>query len=549
VGFGAANIFYDALLPHVARSDEVDRVSTLGYAAGYLGGGLLLAVNIVMIMVLPGTWGARLSFLSVAIWWGVFTIPLLRTVPEPAAAEMGDRDQNPITASFGRLRKTFKDLRNYREMFKFLVAFWVYNDGIGTIIGVAAIYGAALGLGSVEIVGALLMVQFVGIPFAIMFGHIPNPTDARRTFYLAFVLWNFVTLPLLGLLLANGLPPEITGAPFDPYPAVGDAAGSGIYQNDDGALLLEPADAWRMEKIGSAEYAVTDAAGATATLSFNGHGVDIARALGPGCGIAALELDGSPYMEEDDDEGEQPVLLDNVSPGERSADAYTVEATAEDENGKSQLDAGVHTLVIRNTGERNPESTGTRLAIDLVQVLNPPRESNVLVVITILVLNEALGLALSWYVLQRQAARLAGSMTTKRAILLALAIYSAISVWGFFVDSVLEFWLLAFMVGTVQGGSQALSRSLYASMTPKAKSGEFFGFFSISAKFASLIGPLIFSAVIAFTAASTGTPSPRPAVLSIVLLFLVGGALLTRVNVDEGRRIAQEENERIAGTP
>jgi UMF1 family MFS transporter len=86
LGFTGANVFYDALLPHVAREGDRDRVSTQGYALGYLGGGILLAVNVAMIQFIPGTWGARLSFLSVAIWWAIFSIPIFRRVPEPPAA-------------------------------------------------------------------------------------------------------------------------------------------------------------------------------------------------------------------------------------------------------------------------------------------------------------------------------------------------------------------------------------------------------------------------------------------------------------------------------
>ncbi len=86
VGFAGANVFYDALLPHVAKEEDLDVVSTRGYAMGYLGGGILLAVNIVMIQLIPGTWGPRLSFLSVAVWWALFSIPVFRRIPEPPAA-------------------------------------------------------------------------------------------------------------------------------------------------------------------------------------------------------------------------------------------------------------------------------------------------------------------------------------------------------------------------------------------------------------------------------------------------------------------------------
>ena len=123
IGFSGANTFYDALLPHVARDDDQDRVSARGYAMGYLGGGILLAINIVMIQLLSGTWGPRLSFLSVAIWWGIFTIPLLRRVPEPPAAPTKLRQgEHIIGASFRRMGETLKDIRQYRELFKFLLA-------------------------------------------------------------------------------------------------------------------------------------------------------------------------------------------------------------------------------------------------------------------------------------------------------------------------------------------------------------------------------------------------------------------------------------------
>jgi len=88
IGFTGANVFYDALLPHVAKEEDLDIVSTRGYAMGYLGGGILLAINIMMIEVIPGTWGVRLSFLSVALWWAVFSIPVFRRIPEPPAATM-----------------------------------------------------------------------------------------------------------------------------------------------------------------------------------------------------------------------------------------------------------------------------------------------------------------------------------------------------------------------------------------------------------------------------------------------------------------------------
>src|SRR4030066_2601405 len=209
IGFNGANVFYDALLPHVARENDRDRVSARGYAMGYLGGGILLAVNVVMIQYLPGPWGARLSFLSVAIWWAVFSIPIFRHVPEPPAATARmNHGESVFSASFKRLWGTLKDLRQYGELFKYLIAFLLYVDGIGTIIGVAAIYGAELGFGSVELILALLLVQFVGIPYSLVFGRLPSQGDRRRPVYLAFVLFNLVALPVVGMLAVRVLPTE-----------------------------------------------------------------------------------------------------------------------------------------------------------------------------------------------------------------------------------------------------------------------------------------------------------------------------------------------------
>jgi UMF1 family MFS transporter len=125
----------------------------------------------------------------------------------------------------------------------------------------------------------------------------------------------------------------------------------------------------------------------------------------------------------------------------------------------------------------------------------------------------------------------------KRAIFVALVVYVCISILGYRMTQAWEFFLLAFLVGTVQGGSQALSRSLFASMVPRAKSSEFFGFFAVFEKFAGIFGPALF----AFTVHSTG--SSRNAILSVIAFFVVGAALLARVDVAEGQRAARASRE------
>jgi UMF1 family MFS transporter len=322
VGVNGSFVFYESLLPHVARRVEMDRLSTTAYGLGYLGGGLLLALQLAWIMS-PGTFGLpsgetltpseatlpyRLAFLSVAVWWVVFAIPLFRTVPEPPVRIESDErpGENPLRVAFQRLGETFRELRSYKHAFLMLLAFLVYNDGIGTIIRMATAYGTELGIGRTSLIGAILLVQFVGVPFAFLFG------------------------------------------------------------------------------------------------------------------------------------------------------------------------------------------------------------------------------------------MLAGRIGPKPAIYLGLAVYVVISVLGYRMQDAADFLLLAVMVGIVQGGTQALSRSLFASMIPRHKSGEFFGFWSVFEKFAGIFGPAIFTLTLGLTGSS------RNAILSVIAFFVLGGVLLTFVNVEAGRATAREA-EQLAG--
>jgi MFS transporter, UMF1 family len=309
IGFAGSLVFYDSLLPHVAGPDDIDQVSARGYAIGYLGGGILLAINLAMIMLAPEELTGmmtRLTFVSVAAWWFVFSIPIIRHVGEPPrrviASEVG---VNPVRVGFRRLGQTFRDIRRFRDLFIFLVAFWFYNDGIGTIIKMATIYGNEIGIGQTTLIGTLLMVQFVGIPFAILFG-------------------------------------------------------------------------WMAKRIG-----------------------------------------------------------------------------------------------------------------------------------------------------------------VKPSIYISLLVYTAISIGGYFMQQEWHFWALGFAVATVQGGSQALSRSLFGRLAPKSKSAEFFGFFSVSEKFAGIMGPFLFGIVGQIMGSS------RLSIVSLIIFFVIGAVLLSRVNVENGIAAAEEEERRI----
>lgn len=170
MGFAGANIFYESLLPHIAQKDDIDQISTRGYAMGYVGGGILLIINVLWYMkpewfFMPGAgFALRASFFSVAVWWAIFTIPLLRNVPEPPAARTRQESVSVLRAGFGRLVHTFRQIARYKQLSLFLVAFWIYNDGIGTIIKMATAYGDEIGIGVTDMTIALIITQFVGIP-------------------------------------------------------------------------------------------------------------------------------------------------------------------------------------------------------------------------------------------------------------------------------------------------------------------------------------------------------------------------------------------------
>lgn len=306
--FGVATsfVFYDSFLPHIAKDHEMDRVSTAGYALGYLGSGILLVLFLPWIQENFST-ASRFAFIGVAVWWGLFSLPLFLRVPEPPREIEADEQgaSSAIRTTFQRLKETFQEIRSYRHAFQTLIAMLIYNDGIGTIIRMAGIYAASRGVPQEHIVKAILIVQFVGIPCAFLFG------------------------------------------------------------------------------------ALADRIGA------------------------------------------------------------------------------------------------------------------------------------------------------KRSILIALVVFTIVCIQSYFLASTTEFYVIAIMVGAVQGGAQALSRSLFASLIPKHKAAEFFGFFSVFEKFAGIFGPLIFGWMIVMTG------STRGAILSVIVFFIVGGAILAKVDVESGRRQAREIDERL----
>ena len=364
-----------SLLPHTALPGDLNRVSSLGYAMGYIGGGLLLAINTTVFFLghrlgIGDALAVRIAFLSVGVWWIAFTIPYALNVPEPKILSRArNRTRTPLRATFIRIAGTIRDVRRYGELFKMLIAFWFYMEGVGAIILLATVFGAALGLPMTVLIGTLLMTQIVAFPYALMFGRIPDHADKRCGAYLAMLLWTAITLPAMG---------------------------------------------W---------YA-------------------------------------------------------------------------------------------RSVGTISVPSTFLLLAADQI-----------------------LGILFSLTMGRLLCGTMARRIDTKHAVILGLAIYIIIPVWGYFLTTKAEFFMLGWLVGTVQGGTQALSRTIYAKLSPPAKSGEFFGLYGLSEKFAGILGPLLYGAI------GQVTHSPKSSILSIGVFFIIGIMLLWRVDVEKGSRIAAEEEE------
>ena len=190
IGFSGANIFYDALMPEVTGENDVDFVSGFGFSMGYLGGGLLFLINVLMV-TMPQRFGladagqaVRIGFLSVALWWGFFTLFILFWVPEAPTAPT--RTTTGIwSGGFAQIRHTFSRMRHMKTVLLFLCAYWLYIDGVDTIIRMAVDYGMSLGFAANDLLLALLVTQFVGFPAALVFGRLGQRLGPRKGIYIA----------------------------------------------------------------------------------------------------------------------------------------------------------------------------------------------------------------------------------------------------------------------------------------------------------------------------------------------------------------------------
>ena len=198
IGFSSGNVFYDSLLPGLVSEERVDAVSSLGFGLGYLGGGLLFLVNVFMYLkpemfgIPDGATAIKLSFLSVAIWWAVFTIPLILFVPEPKNYETVDFN-NAIRMGWVQLVQTFKEIRNMKVVGTFLLAYWFYIDGVDTIIRMAVDYGMSLNFPGESLIIALLIAQFVAFPAALIYGRLASKIGTKMAIMVGIIAYSFIT--------------------------------------------------------------------------------------------------------------------------------------------------------------------------------------------------------------------------------------------------------------------------------------------------------------------------------------------------------------------
>ncbi len=198
VGFSGSLIFYDAFLVDITTEDRMDRVSTLGFALGYIGSTIpfILCMAIIILaqagkLPLSVAAASQLSFVLTAIWWGIFTIPMLKSVKQKYGIDI---EPNPVKNSFIRLGKTLKNIRQHKTLFMFLLAYFFYIDGVDTIIKMATSYGADLGISTTNLLIILLATQFVAFPFAILFGRLAERFRGKTMLFVGILIYTFICI-------------------------------------------------------------------------------------------------------------------------------------------------------------------------------------------------------------------------------------------------------------------------------------------------------------------------------------------------------------------
>ncbi len=199
IGFMAGNIFYDSLLPAVASKDKFDYASSMGFSLGYIGGGLLFLINVLMYLqphyfgIPDGATAIRLSFISVAVWWAVFSIPIILFVKEPKIHDpIGIC--SAVKEGWGQFISTLTKIRELKVVGTFLMAYWLYIDGVDTIIRMAVDYGTSIGFPASSLITALLLVQFVAFPATLIYNWFSSKIGIKNAIYTAIIGYTFITI-------------------------------------------------------------------------------------------------------------------------------------------------------------------------------------------------------------------------------------------------------------------------------------------------------------------------------------------------------------------
>ena len=200
IGFSGGNIFYDSLLVAVSKEKERNRASALGFSLGYLGGGILFLINVIMFLY-PNQFGLEnqieavlWSFLSVAVWWLIFSLPLYLNVKEPIQNPHKKQINTIIDDAFGNLLNTARSIKKFKSAVIFLLAYFLYMDGVDTIIRMATSYGSDIGLSATSMIQALLLTQFIGFPATLVFGHYADKFGYKYSLSFAIIVYILVVL-------------------------------------------------------------------------------------------------------------------------------------------------------------------------------------------------------------------------------------------------------------------------------------------------------------------------------------------------------------------
>ena len=503
VGLNGAGVFYNALLPHLGTDDEMDAISNRAYAYGYLGGGLLLAVHLVMFLSITGDWVIPFIMASSGVWWLGFACLTFAWVPEPPIENEMEvlGVANSAKFAFSELKKTFGQVTHFRTLFIYMIAYFFFIDGINSVSALAGIYGVTvLGLTTGNLIAIILIIQFVAAPCAIGFTKLAKRTSTHYALSFSLVMWVVVIVGALSfapLVLESHDEYDIQ---FD-----WDTDGDGIADAEDddtdgdwysnaaeveaGTDPLDPSSTpnpnpsiWLQQRLdGKGQYVVSVGGGT------------YENGLSQSAGEQAWGLDWSdvlPLHFVENEAGDTIYEFDNPT-GPSSVvlnDSRISDFTATfDED--SRLSMSVQGGSLDGTtalGDDHPTSLGDG-PLDFVS--EAVRDN----------LWEPIG-------------------------------------FGVFM----QFLLLGCMAGALLGGSQGLARSIFGQMVPETRSAEFFGFFGFFGRVAAIIGPLLYGTL-------TVMYDSRVGIASICVLIVIGSVMMKWVDVDDGRRAAMEEDARNRG--